>query len=154
MELALKQGYKAKGRGWWESAEGIRFLKQRTSDPQFDKQIDAELLTWAAQGNVILDSWTMPWLSKAGFKIWLEVSAEERARRLTLRDGISLKEARLVVKEKDSRTKQIYQRLYGFNLGEDYSPFDLILDSERLSSDEVFDVLNYVVERFVFRQSR
>lgn len=153
-ELALKQGYRAQKRGWWESDEGIRFLKQRTRDPKFDKQIDAELLELAARGNVVFDSWTMPWLSKIGFKIWLEVSVEERARRLTRRDGISLSDARRIIEEKDSRTKQIYQRLYGFSLGEDYSPFDLVLDSESLSSDEVFTVLSFVVEHLVLKQSR
>ena len=153
-ELALKQGYRAQKRGWWESAEGIRFLKQRTLDPKFDKQIDAELLELAARGNVVFDSWTMPWLSKIGFKIWLEVSVEERARRLTRRDGISLSDARQIIEEKDSRTKEIYERLYGFSLGEDYSPFDLVLDSESLSSDEVFTVLSFVVEHLVLKQSR
>ena len=153
-ELALKQGYRAQKRGWWESAEGIRFLKQRTHDPKFDKQIDAELLELAARGNVVFDSWTMPWLSKIGFKIWLEVSVEERARRLTRRDGISLSDARRIIEEKDSRTKHIYERLYGFSLGEDYSPFDLVLDSESLSSDEVFTVLSFVVEHLVLKQSR
>ena len=153
-ELALKLGYKAKKRGWWESAEGIRFLEQRARDPKFDKQIDAELLEWAVRGNVVFDSWTMPWLSKTGFKIWLEVSAEERAKRLTRRDDINLRDARRIIKEKDSRTKEIYEHLYGFSLGEDYSPFDLTLDSESLSSDEVFIVLSFVVEHLVLKQSR
>ena len=52
-ELALKLGYKAKERGWWESAEGMRFLEQRAHDPRFDKQIDADLLEHAAQGAAI-----------------------------------------------------------------------------------------------------
>ena len=153
-EAALKIGYKPSGRGWWESAEGIRFLKQRARDPELDRRTDDYLLKLAARGNVVLDSWTMPWLSRKGFKIWLEVSAEERAKRLSGRDGISNEEAKRAIEEKDGRTRQIYDRLYGFKLGEDYSPFDLVLDSERLSTDEVFDVLSFVVEHLVLRQSR
>ncbi|HKZ93253.1 MAG TPA: cytidylate kinase family protein [Candidatus Bathyarchaeia archaeon] len=153
-ELALRLGYKAKERGWWESAEGLRFLEERAHDPQFDKQVDHELLKWAEKGNVVLDSWTMPWLSEAGFKIWLEVSAEERASRLTHRDDIDVEEAKKIIQEKDGRTKRIYNRLYGFRLGEDYSPFDLVLDSELLSSNEVFDVLSFVVEHLALKQSR
>lgn len=152
--LAQKLGYKAKDRGWWESREGMQFLDKRAHDPQFDKQIDEELLKLAAKGNVVLDSWTMPWLSKTGFKIWLEVSKEERAKRLTHRDSITLDKAKQIIKEKDGRTRKIYESLYGFKLGEDYSPFDLILDSELLSADEVFDVLNYVVERLVLNKRR
>jgi len=153
-EAALKIGYKPSGKGWWESAEGIRFLKQRARDPKLDRQIDDYLLKLAEHGNVVLDSWTMPWLSRKGFKIWLEVPAEERARRLAGRDGISNEEAKRAIAEKDGRTKQIYERLYGFKLGEDYSPFDLVLDSEQLSTAEVFDVLCFVVEHLVLRQSR
>lgn len=153
-ELALKMGYKTRETGWWESHDGMRFLQERLSDPRFDKQIDSQLLKWADEGNVVLDSWTMPWLSKTGFKIWLEVSPEERAKRLTHRDGISLGRAMQIIKEKDGKTKRIYERLYGFKLGEDYSPFDLILDSESLTSYEVFDVLSFVIDRLVLKRSR
>jgi len=153
-EFALKMGYKAKEKGWWETAEGVRFLEQRSRDSKFDKQIDDELLKLAGRGNIVMDSWTMPWLSKKGFKIWLEVSPEERARRLMGRDGISMEDARRIIKRKDGKTKEIYEGTYGFKLGEDYSPFDLILDGECLSAEEVFDVLCFVVERLVLKQSR
>lgn len=154
MELALRMGYKAEGRGWWETSEGMRFLEQRQRDPTFDKQIDSQLLEYAKRGNVVLDSWTMPWLSKKGFKIWLEVSPSERVKRLAHRDNISVKEAAHVIKEKDSKTKRIYESLYSFKLGEDYSPFDLILDSESLTADEVFDTLSLVVDRLVLKRRR
>jgi len=153
-ELALKLGYKAKERGWWESAEGLRFLEDRTRDQQLDKQVDHELLKMAKKGNIVLDSWTMPWLSKTGFKIWLEVSPEERANRLTYRDHITQNQAKRIIKEKDGKTRQIYKKLYGFKLGEDYSPFDLILDSELLSADEVYDILSFAIKRLVLQHSR
>jgi len=153
-ELALKMGYEAKGKGWWETPEGVRFLDQRLRDPKFDKQIDDQLLEWAEHGNVVLDSWTMPWLTKKGFKIWLEVSSAERAKRLAHRDSISVEEAEQVIREKDGKTKRIYESLYAFKLGEDYSPFDLILDSESLTSDEVFDTLSLVIDRLVLKRSR
>ena len=149
-ELALKMGYKAKDKGWWETNEGIRFLDERLRDPRVDKKIDSHLLEWADRGNVVLDSWTMPWLSKKGFKIWLEVSPKERAKRLARRDGIHEEEAERVIEKKDGKTKMIYENLYGFKLGEDYSPFDMILNSELLTSDQVFDVLSLVIDRLVF----
>lgn len=153
-ELAIKAGYRAKDKGWWETREGMRFLEERLRVSKFDKQIDANLLELAEQGNVVLDSWTMPWLSRKGFKIWLEVSTEERAKRLANRDGINMKKAAQVIKDKDGKTKLIYEHLYGFKLGEDYSPFDLILDSEQLTSDEVFKTLSLVIDRLVLKRSR
>ncbi len=151
-ELAAKLGYKVHGNTWWETSEGMRFLEQRLRDSRFDKQVDAEFLKASEVGNVVLDSWTMPWLSKRGFKIWIEVSAEERARRLVRRDKSSLKEAEKAIAEKDGKTKRLFERLYGFKLGEDYSPFDLVLDTERLSSNETFETLCLVIKRLVFRE--
>jgi cytidylate kinase len=151
-ELAAKIGYKARDRDWWETAEGMRFFEQRLRDPRFDKQVDAELLKAAEQGNVVLDSWTMPWLSEKGFKIWIEVSAEERAKRLACRDKVSIKEAEKLLNEKDDKTKRVYEKLYGFKLGEDYSPFDLVLDTEHLRSDETFETLCLVIRRLVLKE--
>lgn len=153
-ELALEGGIADANKGWWETPAGLHFLKQRQQDSSFDKQVDDRLLCFAKQGNVVLDSWTMPWLSEKGFKIWLEVSPKERANRLTQRDGISVESAEKIIKEKDGRTKQIYRELYGFELGEDYSPFDVVLDSELMTSDEVFDTLSLVIERLVLKRGR
>jgi cytidylate kinase len=154
-ELAIRMGYKAQERGWWETTEGKRFLEQRLRDFRFDKQVDAELLKWAEQGNVVLDSWTMPWLFKNGFKIWIEVSPQERAERLVRRDKISLRDAEKAITEKDENTKRIYERLYGFKLGGDLSPFDLVLDTETLSAKETFETLSLVIDRLVLKkQSR
>jgi len=151
-ELAIRMGYKAQDRGWWETTEGKRFLEQRQRDFRFDKQVDTELLKWAEQGNVVLDSWTMPWLFKNGFKIWIDVSPQERAKRLARRNKISLREAEKAVTEKDEKTKRIYERLYDFKLGENFSPFDLVLDTELLSADETFEALSLVIDRLVLKK--
>lgn len=147
--LALEQGYQSKERGWWESPEGLRFLEKRSMDQRFDQKIDRKLLELAKEGNVILDSWTMPWLLKDGFKIWLEASVEKRAARLARRDGIGHKEALTALRRKEEQTKAIYKRLYGFSLGEDFVPFQFILDTNNLSSQEVFQVLCYVTDNVV-----
>lgn len=149
--LALEAGYKAVDKGWWESEEGMKFLKKRTEVSSFDKKVDEKLLEWAGQGNVVLDSWTMPWLLKEGFKIWLEASPEIRARRISERDRISAKGALVALKEKDAKTKAIYKELYGFNLGEDFSPFDLILDVDDLGSEEVFQAISLTIDHLLNR---
>jgi len=148
--LALEAGFKSAGRGWWESAEGLRFLKRRREDFSFDKKVDEKLLELATQGDVVLDSWAQAWLLKEGFKIWLEASTEERARRIAERDGTTFDEAFKALREKDRLTKIIYKELYGFSLGEDFSPFDIILDVTILSEEEVFHTLNLIVERFQY----
>ena len=148
-ELANAEGYDASCQGWWESPEGLKFLNERVNDPKFDKAVDAKLIEYAQQGNVLLDSWTMPWLLKDGFKIWLLASLEKRAARVAERDKITFNEALKVLKEKEDRTKAIYKKLYGFALGEDLSPFDLILDTDNLSANQVFEVLCKVISNVV-----
>ena len=149
-ELAKQDGYDVSIQGWWESPEGLNFLSKRVNDPKFDKKVDDMLLDYAQQGNVLLDSWTMPWLLKEGFKIWLEASFEKRAARVAIRDGMTVAQAFDVLKEKEARTKAIYKALYGFSLGEDLKPFDFILDTDNLSANEVFEVLCKVIDNVAF----
>jgi cytidylate kinase len=150
-ELAKDEGYNSSSRGWWESPEGLSFLEKREKNLKFDKAVDDKLLEYAQQGNVLLDSWTMPWLLKTGFKIWLIASVEKRAERIAKRDKISVKEALQVLKEKEARTKAIYKKLYGFTLGEDFDPFNLVLDTDNLDAREVFQVLCMVMDNVVLK---
>jgi cytidylate kinase len=143
--LAIEENYKPHKRGWWESKEGMRFLEKRGKDPKFDEAVDRKFLELAKEGNVILDSWTMPWLLKEGFKVWLEASPEKRAERIANRDGISVEEALKALRNKEKRTKAIYKKLYDFSLGEDFAPFHLILDTDNLKTEEVFKVLCKVI---------
>ena len=147
--LAAEEGYNSSCNGWWESPEGLRFLEKREKNLKFDKAVDHKLLESAQKGNVLLDSWTMPWLLKTGFKIWLIASIKKRAERIAERDKITIKEARRVLKEKEVGTKAIYKKLYGFALGEDFTPFHLVLDTDRLSAEQVFQVLSTVMDNVI-----
>ena len=149
--LAADEGYDSSSNGWWESPEGLSFLEKREENLEFDKAVDDKLLEYAQQGRVLLDSWTMPWLLKTGFKIWLVASVEKRAERIAERDKIPVKEALQVLKEKEARTKAIYKKLYGFTLGEDFEPFNLVLDTDNLNAREVFQVLCTVMDNVILK---
>jgi len=149
--IAVEKGYAASRRGWWEGRDGMRFLKERGRDERFDEEVDRKLLELARHGNVILDSWTMPWLVEDGFKIWLETSPEKRAKRIAGRDKIGYEEALNALKQKEKYTKTIYEKLYGFCLGEDFAPFNFILDTENMNSAEVFKVICTVIDKVVFK---
>ena len=153
-ELAKEEGYNSSSRGWWESPEGLSFLETRQKNLEFDKAVDDKLLEYARQGNVLLDSWTMAWLLKTGFKIWLVASVEKRKERIAKRDKIPTKEASRVLKEKEARTKTIYKKLYGFAIGEDFEPFDLVVDTNNLTAGEVFQVLCMVMDNVILKSAR
>jgi len=91
--LAAEQGYNSLDNGWWESPEGLKFLEQRKGDSSFDKAVDDKLLEYASKGGVLLDSWTMPWLVKSAFKIWLSASVDKQAERISGRDNMTVEES-------------------------------------------------------------
>ena len=146
-KMARELGYGAKGDGWWEGAEGQRFLAQRLEDPRFDKQVDAWLVRLGREGNVVIDSWTIAWLldKGIGLRVWLYGSPEVRARRVAARDGMRPEEALEAVKAKEERTREIYKRIYGFDLW-DLSPYDLVVDTDNLTPEEVVAAIRAVVE--------
>jgi cytidylate kinase len=148
--MAKEEGFNSEVRGWWETSEGLSFIQQRIENSAFDKKIDDKLLELAENGDVVLDSWTMPWLLKKGFKVWLEASSQARAKRVVVRDHITFEEAMKALTEKDERTRQIYKKLYGFDLGNDLTPFDLVLATDELEVDEVFQAVSLVTDKLIF----
>jgi cytidylate kinase len=151
--IAADMGFKTAGEGWWETAEGVRFLEKRLGDLEIDRRVDEKLLEWASQGGVVLDSWAMPWLLKNGFKIWLETSEKVRAQRLAERDGINSEKALKILREKEAKTKEIFKKLYGFKLGEDFEPFQLILDVNLLSKYEVYETLRMTIDNLIIKNT-
>lgn len=147
--LASEAGFNPESKGWWESPDGLEFLKKRSKDFSFDKKVDEILHKRALQGDVVFDSWAQAWLLDQGFKIWLDASTKERARRIAKRDGLTYDKALEALKEKDKITKMIYKKLYGFDLGKDFTPFDVILDVTHLSEEEVFQAISLLVDRFL-----
>ena len=132
------------GSGWWESKEAQDYMKQRQKDDSMDKALDKELLAIAGKGNVVLDSWTMPWLCKDGIKVWLNAKAETRAKRVSERDNLKYKDVLKKIKERDKKTAGIYKKIYGFEMGKDYSPFDVVVITDKLAQE---DVRKIVVEK-------
>jgi cytidylate kinase len=57
-----------------------------------------------------------------------------------------------VLKEKEDRTKAIYKKLYGFALGEDFKPFDLILDTDNMNAREVYQTLCQVIDKMILKK--
>ena len=150
--IAAEIGYEISKSGWWETEKGARFLKERLKNLNLDRRVDRKMLERAREGNVVLDSWTMPWLLKGGLKIWLDASEDVRARRIAKRDGISVEEALKRMRERESKTKEIYRRLYGFKLGEDFKPFQVILDVNRLNEEEVFEALCLIIDNLLLKK--
>ncbi len=146
--LAIERGYSPGGEEWWETPEGFKFLEERLRNPEFDKEVDGKLLEFAERGGVVIDSWVLPWLYKNGFNIWLKARPEVRARRLSKRSGIPVEEARRMLERRDAESADLYRELYGIELGKDFEPFHLILDTSDLDEESVFKIALTAVKEF------
>lgn len=146
--LAVEKGYKPGGPEWWETEDGLRFLEERLKNPDFDKLVDQKLLEAAEEGDVVIDSWVLPWLYKGGFNVWLKARVEARAERMSKRSGVSVEEALKIIEKRDRESAQLYERLYGIELGKDYEPFHLVLDTSDLDEEAVYSIVLTAVKSF------
>jgi len=126
---------------YWDTPSGFSALRLREKNEEIDKSVDRAVLRIIKKGNIVIASYVMPWLSKTGYKIWLDASPEERAKRLAKRDKISIEKAAEIIKKRDKENYLLYKRIYGISIGKDKKPFDLVIDTEKLSPREVANII-------------
>ena len=133
--------------GWYEHSN---LDSLRKNDDQIDLKLDKYLLDFVNNNDdFVMDSWTLPYLYKGGFKVWLKSDLSERAKRMSVRDHIDLSEALKLVVKKDTFSITKFKKLYNFNLGKDLSNFDVVLDTTNLSLKSVQNsVLKEIKKKF------
>ncbi len=132
--------------GFWESEEGIAFFKSRLDKEEpLDVVSDKILVQEVERGNVVIDSWSLPWLTNKGIKIYLRANLEVRAQRVAQRSNINYDRALGIVAMKDKETRKMFKRLYGFDIKKDHQVFDYVVNVNPLSQEEVLrDVCRYL----------
>jgi len=146
-EIALEQGFEYRGNDWWDTPEGMKFQEERRINPEFDRMVDKKLADTSKRNNVIISSYPLPWLVDEGVKIWLKASPETRARRMSRRDRIGLKEAVEIIRKRDMDNTQLYGNLYGIRFGEDLSVFDFMIGTDKLRTEAVIEIASTIVRQ-------
>ncbi len=136
-EIAMRKGYHFSGDDWWETEDGMKFLSERKDNPDFDREVDSFLKKKAEEGNVSITSWAMPWLGAKGIKIWLNATQETRSKRIMNRDVSAFDTALAAVRKRDSENIELYKRMYGYVLDKDLDVFDLVLETDSKTIDEL-----------------
>jgi len=147
-ELAEEIGFETKGDDWWDTQEGINFLSHRQKNSEFDKNVDDKLKKLFSKGDVVITSYTLPWIVKGGIKIWLAGSKENSTQRMITRDNLSKNDALEIVQKRYNENKVIYKTLYGFVFGEDLSVFDKIIETDDLNAEQVLEIAKSTVRNF------
>ncbi|MEM0200996.1 MAG: cytidylate kinase family protein [Candidatus Micrarchaeaceae archaeon] len=140
-EMAQERGYSPTGSDWWDTSDGIRFLKERERNSEFDKEVDKKMEKRIRDGNIVVTSYTAPWLFKEGFKVWLDASVEERTERMSKRDGTEPKQTEEIVKFREKENHKLYMSLYKIDFGQDKTPFDLVIDTNNKKPEEILDLI-------------
>ena len=148
-EIAKEHGFNSDGDDWWDTEEGMKFLNQREQNSEFDKNLDKKLIDLFNQGGMVITSYTLPWLIEYGVKIWLEGSHESSTKRMQSRDNMSSENAYEITKSRFDKNKALYKKLYDFNFGEDKSVFDVIINTDNLTANQVIDVTTETVRKLL-----
>jgi len=148
-EIAKEYGFNSDGDDWWDTDEGMTFLNQREQNSEFDKNLDKKLTDLFNQGGMVITSYTLPWLIDNGVKIWLDGSHESSTKRMQSRDNMSSENAYQITKDRFDKNKALYKKLYGFNFGEDKAVFDVIINTDNLTANQVIDVTTETVRKLL-----
>ena len=135
--------------GFWENKRGFKILKDRlnmTTPP--DVLCDKIITSEAKKGNVIIDSWSLPWLFKGGIKIYLKAPRKIRAKRVSKRDRQNFKKIYKIVSQKDKDTRTLYKRIGKFDIMKDLDVFDIIINTSSLTKKDIEKkIINYIKTR-------
>ena len=128
------------------------FSEYSESHPEIDQELDDLIVQKAKEGNVIIDSQLAAWKSKehADIKIILTAPLEIRVQRIAERDQTSYEDALSETLKREESEKKRYLKLYGIDI-DDKKIYDLILNTESLSIEEVFEKLKKAIEEKIKR---
>ena len=147
-EIAIENGFNAIGNDWWDTPEGLSFLKQREKNFEFDKRIDKKLIELAKTGNVVISSYVLPWIYDGGLKFWINASTKTRAARMSVRDNTSVSNSTKIVKIRDECNVSLYKQLYNIDLNSDFTVFDYKLSTDDLNKEGIFEIASTIIKYY------
>jgi len=148
--MAYERGYSSSlNHDWWDTEEAAKFMRERNNNPNFDREVDDRLIELVKEGNVVITSYTLPWISDATINFWLQGSVDNRSKRMSMRDKIDINTAKKIVQRRDVENKLIYQKLYQFEFGEKLDVFDFAMNTDILSLESLIIISKTIVENVI-----
>ena len=122
------------------------FSRLCKEDFEVDRSLDDTLkeLISSVSGPSIVESRLSGWWAHLAeidcLRIWVEVSDEERARRIQSREGGDYEDVLKLSQRRNYDDMERYQELYGIDL-DDMSPYNMIIDADSLDASEVLELV-------------
>ncbi|MBD3155958.1 MAG: AAA family ATPase [Candidatus Aenigmarchaeota archaeon] len=123
-----------------DTTEALELWKtERGKSEDLHKRIDDYQRKLAKKGDIVICGKLSIWVLKdlADLKVWLDCDFDERARRTSMRDDISLEETREKLKEREKLEEKEWKRIYGIDRNEQKNIADIVIDSTELDQEEV-----------------
>ena len=135
-------------RTFWESKAGEKGMQARQRNLQIDRNVDKTLLAALRKNpNIVTDARLMPWLYRGkAIRIYIQISEMESARRVRERDRMPLKKVLPKIRKRFKTDQKLFQKLYHINYGKDFSPFDLVINTEGYESKDTFRVVKAFID--------
>ncbi len=127
-----------------------RYVEHR---PNIDRQIDHRTAEFAKKDNVLIDARLAGWMAKgADVKILLYAPLNVRVRRIIKREGRKYRDVLKETAVRERSEAKRFKRFYDIDVN-DWSVFDIVLNTEHFGPKEMVRVLELAV-RAVTKQKR
>lgn len=127
------------------------FSKAAEKNPRIDMMIDKRTAELAIKGNVLIDGRLAGWMAKkADLRILLTAPLEVRVKRIIGREKRKFKEVLRETRVREKSEAMRFKKFYGIDVN-DYSNFDIVINTERLSVAAVQKILEAAVASVIER---
>lgn len=118
--------------------------KEASTNLIYDYLTDLTLIRNAISNeNIVIGTRLAAWLMNAELRVWLHAPLEVRAARINRRESekeSSYEQVLYKTLKRDEQNRKRYLRLYGLDI-EDHSDFDVTINTEKLTADQVSSLL-------------
>lgn len=127
------------------SVEELSRIAQQ--DPSIDFYLDNIAVEEAKKGGIVIDGHAAPWLLKelAHLRVAVVARPDVRYRRLAERDGKRLEDVARETVTREEIERDRYRRYYGIDI-QDYTDFDIVVNTESFTPQEVVEILVKALE--------
>jgi len=129
-------------------------LSEKASEKDdLDKFVDMRTREEAEKGNIVIDGLLAGWIVRmdTNLKFYLFTPDEVRISRIARRDKCSFDEAEKATFYRERLERRRFKRFYTVDI-DDYSIYDLVLNTALLSSNGNVRVLEYLVRAYMKEQ--